>query len=58
MFGRAPSTATRMCDRLVAKNLIDRTVDAANRRQAFHPFALPHDRVSVFSNQEFRFNAP
>ncbi len=32
-LGVVPSTATRMCDRLVAKNLIDRTVDAANRRQ-------------------------
>lgn len=28
-----PSTATRMCDRLVAKGLLDRTVDGANRRQ-------------------------
>lgn len=32
-LGVVPSTATRMCNRLVAKNLIDRTVDAANRRQ-------------------------
>lgn len=28
-----PSTATRMCDRLVAKDLVDRTVDSENRRQ-------------------------
>jgi DNA-binding MarR family transcriptional regulator len=28
-----PSTATRMCDRLVAKQLVDRVVDSANRRQ-------------------------
>lgn len=28
-----PSTATRMCDRLVAKELVDRAVDGANRRQ-------------------------
>jgi DNA-binding MarR family transcriptional regulator len=28
-----PSTATRMCDRLVAKQLVDRTIDSANRRQ-------------------------
>lgn len=32
-LGVVPSTATRMCDRLVAKELVDRTVDAANRRQ-------------------------
>lgn len=31
--GVVPSTATRMCDRLVAKELVDRTVDSANRRQ-------------------------
>ncbi|MDN5764309.1 MAG: MarR family transcriptional regulator [Humibacillus sp.] len=28
-----PSTATRMCDRLVAKHLIKRTTDRTNRRQ-------------------------
>ena len=32
-LGVVPSTATRMCDRLVAKALVDRTVDSANRRQ-------------------------
>ncbi len=32
-LGVVPSTATRMCDRLVAKELVDRTVDATNRRQ-------------------------
>lgn len=32
-LGVVPSTATRMCDRLVAKELVDRTVDPANRRQ-------------------------
>lgn len=32
-LGVVPSTATRMCDRLVAKELVDRTVDSANRRQ-------------------------
>ena len=32
-LGVVPSTATRMCDRLVAKKLLDRVVDRANRRQ-------------------------
>lgn len=32
-LGVVPSTATRMCDRLVSKELVDRTVDSANRRQ-------------------------
>lgn len=32
-LGVVPSTATRMCDRLVAKELVDRTVDSTNRRQ-------------------------
>lgn len=32
-LGVVPSTATRMCDRLVAKHLVDRVVDSANRRQ-------------------------
>lgn len=32
-LGVVPSTATRMCDRLVTKELVDRTVDAGNRRQ-------------------------
>ena len=32
-LGVVPSTATRMCDRLVAKRLVDRVVDSANRRQ-------------------------
>lgn len=32
-LGVVPSTATRMCDRLVAKDLVDRSVDAASRRQ-------------------------
>lgn len=32
-LGVVPSTATRMCDRLVAKQLVDRVVDSANRRQ-------------------------
>jgi DNA-binding MarR family transcriptional regulator len=32
-LGVVPSTATRMCDRLVAKTLVDRVVDSANRRQ-------------------------
>ena len=31
--GVAPSTATRMCDRLVRKNLIRRTEEQADRRQ-------------------------
>ncbi|MGN6415020.1 MarR family transcriptional regulator [Flexivirga sp.] len=32
-LGVVPSTATRMCDRLVAKQLVDRVVDSSNRRQ-------------------------
>jgi len=32
-LGVVPSTATRMCDRLVAKELVDRVVDGTNRRQ-------------------------
>jgi DNA-binding MarR family transcriptional regulator len=32
-MGVVPSTATRMCDRLVAKKLIRREVDRSNRRQ-------------------------
>lgn len=32
-LGVVPSTATRMCDRLVAKELVDRVVDDTNRRQ-------------------------
>ncbi|WP_446666342.1 MarR family winged helix-turn-helix transcriptional regulator [Flexivirga sp. B27] len=32
-LGVVPSTATRMCDRLVAKELVDRVVDSENRRQ-------------------------
>jgi DNA-binding MarR family transcriptional regulator len=32
-MGVVPSTATRMCDRLVAKNLVDRQIDPDNRRQ-------------------------
>lgn len=32
-LGVVPSTASRMCDRLVAKKLVRRTVDRANRRQ-------------------------
>lgn len=33
LLGVVPSTATRMCDRLVAKKLVRRSPDAANRRQ-------------------------
>lgn len=32
-LGVVPSTATRMCDRLVAKHLISRTADRTNRRK-------------------------
>lgn len=32
-LGVAPSTASRMCERLVAKKLIRRAVDRSNRRQ-------------------------
>ncbi|WP_186526112.1 MarR family winged helix-turn-helix transcriptional regulator [Leekyejoonella antrihumi] len=32
-MGVVPSTATRMCDRLVAKKLLDRATDEVNRRQ-------------------------
>lgn len=32
-LGVVPSTATRMCDRLITKNLLDRSTDADNRRQ-------------------------
>lgn len=32
-LGVVPSTATRMCDRLVAKKLIRRSLDRSNRRQ-------------------------
>ena len=32
-LGVAPSTATRMCDRLVAKGLVRRAVDRRNRRR-------------------------
>ncbi|MEO7132287.1 MAG: MarR family transcriptional regulator [Dermatophilaceae bacterium] len=32
-LGVVPSTATRMCDRLVTKHLISRTTDRTNRRQ-------------------------
>lgn len=32
-LGVAPSTASRMCDRLVAKKLVRRTPDPANRRR-------------------------
>lgn len=32
-LGTSPSTATRLCDRLVAKKLIDRQVRAENRRE-------------------------
>lgn len=33
-LGVAPSTASRMCDRLVAKKLVRRTLDRKNRRRA------------------------
>jgi DNA-binding MarR family transcriptional regulator len=33
LLGVVPSTATRMCDRLVAKKLIRRALDRGNRRQ-------------------------
>lgn len=32
-LGVVPSTATRMCDRLIAKELVDRVTDDTNRRQ-------------------------
>jgi DNA-binding MarR family transcriptional regulator len=32
-LGVAPSTASRMCDRLVAKKLVKRTLDRSNRRR-------------------------
>jgi DNA-binding MarR family transcriptional regulator len=32
-LGVAPSTASRMCDRLVAKKLVRRSLDRANRRR-------------------------
>jgi DNA-binding MarR family transcriptional regulator len=32
-LGVVPSTATRMCDRLVTKKLVDRVADRTNRRQ-------------------------
>lgn len=32
-LGVAPSTASRMCDRLVAKKLVRRTLDRSNRRR-------------------------
>lgn len=32
-LGVVPSTATRMCDRLIAKKLLDRSTDSGNRRQ-------------------------
>lgn len=32
-LGVVPSTASRMCDRLVAKKLVRRSVDRSNRRQ-------------------------
>ena len=36
-LGVHPSTATRMCDRLVAKGLITRTVPPTNRREISSP---------------------
>lgn len=32
-LGVVPSTATRMCDRLISKQLLDRATDSTNRRQ-------------------------
>lgn len=32
-LGVVPSTATRMCDRLISKQLLDRATDSSNRRQ-------------------------
>lgn len=32
-LGVVPSTATRMCDRLIGKQLLDRSTDSMNRRQ-------------------------
>lgn len=32
-LGVVPSTATRMCDRLISKQLLERATDSANRRQ-------------------------
>lgn len=48
-----PSTATRMCDRLVRKRLVQRTTDPANRRQVSVSL-LPAGRHLVATTVERR----
>ena len=40
-----PSTATRLCDRLVAKDLVSRAVDPANRREVTITLSPPGRRL-------------
>ncbi|QXC59651.1 MarR family transcriptional regulator [Aquihabitans sp. G128] len=44
-LGSSPSTATRLCDRLVAKGLIERQVRAENRREVEVAVAAPGRRL-------------
>lgn len=52
-LGVVPSTATRMCDRLVRKRLVERTTDPANRRQVSVSL-LPAGRNLVTTTVERR----
>ncbi len=52
-LGVVPSTATRMCDRLVRKRLVQRTTDPTNRRQVSVSL-LPAGRHLVTTTVERR----
>lgn len=53
-LGVVPSTATRMCDRLVAKELVRRTVDRHNRRQVTITLAAAGRRLITASTRRRR----
>src|SRR5258708_3245384 len=57
-LGVHPSTATRLCDRLVARKLIKRSVDRTNRRETVVALAAAGralvDRVTAVRRAEIR----
>lgn len=53
-LGVVPSTATRMCDRLVAKKLVRRATDRRDRRQVAITLAEPGRRLIAESTKRRR----